>query len=123
MATRKRILIVDDDGPLCEALAQQLAMHEDYEVVAVGAGEPAVEIARTATFDTILLDIALPDMDGRDVCRILRRNGVAAPVIMLTASASDADTILSLDAGANDYVTKPFKLNVLLARIRAQLRQ
>jgi DNA-binding response OmpR family regulator len=123
MPARKRILIVDDDGPLCEALAQQLAMHEDYEVVTSGAGAAAIELARAATFDTVLLDIALPDMDGRDVCRILRRNGVAAPVIMLTASSSDADTILSLDAGANDYITKPFKLNVLLARIRAQLRQ
>src|SRR3546814_9789727 len=61
-------------------------------------------------------------MDGREVCRLLRRNGVSAPIIMLTAADSDADAILGLDSGANDYVTKPFRLNVLMARLRAQLR-
>ncbi len=65
----------------------------------------------------------LPDMDGREACRLMRRAGVKSPIIMLTAADSDADTILGLDAGANDYITKPFRLNVLLARLRAQLRQ
>jgi len=65
----------------------------------------------------------LPDMDGREACRLMRRSGVKSPIIMLTASDTDADTILGLDAGANDYVTKPFRLGVLLARLRAQLRQ
>ena len=71
----------------------------------------------------ILLDVGLPDMDGREVCRVMRRNGVKSPIIMLTAVEGDADQILALDSGANDYVTKPFKLNVLMARVRAQLRQ
>ena len=119
---KKRVLVVDDDEPLREALSSQLEVHEDYEVVQAGAGAEALDLARGATFDTILLDIALPDLDGREVCRILRRSGVAAPVIVLTASVSDADAILSLDAGANDVVTKPFRIGVLLARIRAQMR-
>ena len=122
-AAKKRILIVDDDEALRTALADQVAMDEGYEVVQSGTGAQALELARGSTFDTILLDIALPDLDGREVCRILRRNGIAAPVIVLTASSSDADAILSLDAGANDVVTKPFRLGVLLARIRAQMRQ
>ena len=122
-AAKKRILIVDDDEALRTALADQVAMDEGYEVVQSATGAQALELARGSTFDTILLDIVLPDLDGREVCRILRRNGVAAPVIVLTASLSDADAILSLDAGANDVVTKPFHLGVLLARIRAQMRQ
>ncbi|MGE0629974.1 MAG: response regulator transcription factor, partial [Hyphomicrobiaceae bacterium] len=69
------------------------------------------------------LDVSLPDMDGRELCKQLRKAGFKAPIIMLTGNTSDADMILGLDAGANDYVTKPFKLAVLLARIRAQLRQ
>jgi DNA-binding response OmpR family regulator len=83
----------------------------------------AIERAKDEYFDAILLDVGLPDMDGREACRLMRRNGVKSPVIMLTAADTDADTILGLDAGANDYVTKPFRLNVLLARLRAQLRQ
>jgi len=70
-----------------------------------------------------VLDVGLPDMDGRELCRLMRRNGVRAPIVMLTGADSEADTILGLDAGANDYVTKPFRLGVLLARLRAQLRQ
>ena len=70
-----------------------------------------------------MLDVGLPDIDGREVCRLMRRAGVAAPIIMLTAADSEADTILGLDAGANDYIAKPFKIGVLFARIRAQLRQ
>ena len=80
-------------------------------------------MARESRADLILLDVDLPDMDGREACRHMRQDGVATPVIMLTAAASDSDTILGLDAGANDYVTKPFRFAVLLARIRAQLRQ
>jgi len=73
--------------------------------------------------DLIILDVGLPDMDGREVCRLMRKQGVKCPVVMLTGHTSDSDTILGLDAGANDYVTKPFKFPVLLARVRAQLRQ
>ncbi len=78
---------------------------------------------RESNHDLLILDVGLPDMDGREVCRLMRRAGVNAPIIMLTGADTEADTILGLDSGANDYVTKPFKLGVLLARIRAQLRQ
>jgi DNA-binding response OmpR family regulator len=74
-------------------------------------------------YDVILLDLGLPDMDGRDVCKALRTQGVRSPIIMLTAADSDDDTITGLEAGANDYVTKPFRLAVLMARLKAQIRQ
>ena len=120
---RQAILLNDDDEPLRLSLAEQLQLHEDFEAVHAGTGAEALEAAKGRHFDAIILDVGLPDMDGRDVCRILRRNGVASPVLMLTAAESDADTILGLDSGANDYITKPFRLGVLLARLRAHLRQ
>jgi len=83
----------------------------------------ALDHARQQYFDAILLDVGLPDMDGRELCRLMRRNSVRSPILMLTGADGEADTILGLDAGANDYITKPFRLNVLLARLRAQLRQ
>lgn len=122
-AVGKKILLVDDDDPLRQSLGEQLRLHEEFETIEVDTGAAAIDITKTDHFDAILLDVGLPDMDGREVCRLLRRNGVKSPVIMLTAAESDADTILGLDAGANDYVTKPFRLGVLLARLRAQLRQ
>ena len=79
-------------------------------------------MARESRADLILLDVDLPDMDGREACRLLRKDGVRTPVVMLTGADTDADTVLGLDAGANDYVTKPFRFAVLLARIRAHLR-
>jgi DNA-binding response OmpR family regulator len=121
MAQRKTLLIVDDDTDLRGALAEQLQA-EDFAAVEAADGREGVRQAQDARPDLILLDIDLPDMNGREVCRELRKVGVSAPVIMLTAAQSDADTIEGLDAGANDYVTKPFKFAVLLARIRAQLR-
>ena len=122
-AVGKKILLVDDDDPLRQSLGEQLRLHEEFETTEVDTGAAAIDITKNDHFDAILLDVGLPDMDGREVCRLLRRNGVKSPVIMLTAAESDADTILGLDAGANDYVTKPFRLGVLLARLRAQLRQ
>ncbi|MGF1606063.1 MAG: response regulator transcription factor [Rhodothalassiaceae bacterium] len=119
----KRLLLVDDDNELRESLAEQLGMHEDFEVTQVATGSAAIETCKSETFDLILLDVGLPDFDGRESCRILRKNGVKVPIIMLTGHDTDADTILGLESGANDYVTKPFKFAVLLARIRAQLRQ
>jgi DNA-binding response OmpR family regulator len=92
-------------------------------VAEAGTAGEAFEIAKRETFDAILLDVGLPDMDGRELCRLMRRAGIRVPILMLTAAAGDADVILSLDSGANDYITKPFRLNVLLARIRAQIRQ
>jgi DNA-binding response OmpR family regulator len=118
-----RILIVDDDEPLRRELAEQLSLHEGFEIIEAGTGKEALEVADGGTFAAVLLDVGLPDMDGRDVCRLLRRGGVKAPVIMLTGQTSETDTILGLDSGANDYVTKPFRLGVLMARLRAHLRQ
>jgi DNA-binding response OmpR family regulator len=119
----KRILIVDDDIALRKSLSDQLKLHEEFQIVEAGTGQDALAQMKHDYFDLLLLDVGLPDMDGRDVCRLMRRNGVKAPVIMLTGATSDADTILGLDAGANDYVVKPFRLGVLLARMRAHLRQ
>jgi DNA-binding response OmpR family regulator len=123
MATGKRILLVDDDDALRESLVEQLRLHEEFDAIPTGTGADALEAARGSHFDLILLDIGLPDFDGREVCRLLRRSGLRTPVIMLTGAESEADTILGLDSGANDYVVKPFRLGVLLARIRSQLRQ
>jgi len=119
----KKILLVDDDETLRESLGEQLGLHEEFATIGAGTGSEAIETAKAQHVDAILLDVGLPDMDGREVCRVLRRNNVSCPIVMLTAAESDADTILGLDAGANDYVTKPFRLGVLLARLRAQLRQ
>ena len=123
MAQLKNLLLVDDDEDLREALAEQLIMTEDFEVFEAGNGAEAMDRVKASHFDLIILDVGLPDTDGRELCRLMRKQGVKAPVLMLTGHDSDADTILGLDAGANDYVTKPFKFPVLLARIRAQLRQ
>ncbi len=122
-ATAKKILLVDDDEALRQSLAERLRLHEEFVTVEVDTGSRALEAAKNEYFDAILLDVGLPDMDGREVCRLMRRNGIKSPIIMLTAAQTDADTILGLDSGANDYVVKPFRLSVLLARLRAQFRQ
>ena len=123
MTTGKKILVVDDDEALLDSLTDQLQLHEEFTTTPAKTGALALESVKSEYFDAILLDVGLPDMDGREVCRVMRRNGVKSPIIMLTGADSDADTILGLDAGANDYVVKPFRLGVLLARLRAQLRQ
>ena len=118
----RRILLVDDDDTLRETLTEQIKIHEDFTAVAVENGTKAVAAVKEDTFDAILLDIGLPDMDGRDVVKLMRKHGVKCPIILLTGADTDADEILGLESGANDYVTKPFRLNVLLARLRAQMR-
>ena len=123
MTTGKQVLLVDDDSTLLEMLGEQLQLHEEFATVPAETGAKALELARADYFDVILLDVGLPDMDGREVCRLMRRNGVTSPIIMLTGADTDADTILGLDSGANDYITKPFRLGVLLARLRAHIRQ
>ena len=122
MAQPKTILIVDDDVELREALAEQLELHEEFRAAQAGTAGEGLRMAREAKADLILLDVDLPDMDGREACRLLRKDGVRTPVMMLTGADTDADTVLGLDAGANDYVTKPFRFAVLLARIRAHMR-
>lgn len=123
MAQLKKILLVDDDDDLREALSEQLIMTEEFDVFEADTGAGGMERTKEALYDLIILDVGLPDNDGRELCRLMRKQGVKSPVLMLTGHDSDADTILGLDAGANDYITKPFKFPVLLARIRAQLRQ
>jgi DNA-binding response OmpR family regulator len=123
MSSKKRILLVDDDDALRQSLAEQLQLHQEFETAEAADGAAALAQARAVRFDAMLLDVGLPDMDGRDLCRLLRREGMRCPVIMLTAATTDADTILGLDSGANDYISKPFRLGVLLARLRAHLRQ
>ncbi|MGB0785080.1 MAG: response regulator transcription factor [Alphaproteobacteria bacterium] len=120
--TQKRLLIVDDDKVLADSLVEQLDLHQEFNSSAVYSGKEGLEAAQASDYDCLILDVDMPDMDGRDLCKLLRRQGLKMPILMLTGQDSDADTILGLDAGANDYVTKPFRLNVLLARIRAQLR-
>jgi DNA-binding response OmpR family regulator len=121
MAQRKTLLIVDDDADLRGAIAEQLEA-EGFAAIEAATADQGVRLAQAERPDLILLDVDLPDLDGREACREMRRIGVAAPVIMLTAATADDDTVQGLDAGANDYVTKPYKFAVLLARIRAQLR-
>jgi len=123
MTIAKKILLVDDDQPLRESLREQLELTEGFATVEAGTGAAGLETAKAKHFDMILLDVGLPDLDGREVCRLMRKNNVAAPIIMLTAAETDAYTIFGLESGANDYVTKPFRVNVLLTRIRAHLRQ
>ncbi len=123
MTTARKILIVDDDEDLRETLKDQLVLHDEFEVVTAGTAAKGMEQAKTDHYDLVVFDVSLPDMDGREAVRQLRKTGFKTPIVMLTGNVSDADQILGLDAGANDYITKPFKFAVLLARIRAQLRQ
>src|SRR5918992_4350494 len=123
MSTARKILIVDDDEDLRESLREQLALHDEFEIATAATATSGIESVRGDHHDLVILDVGLPDMDGREACKVLRKLGFKAPIILLTGNDSDADMILGLEAGANDYVTKPFRFAVLLARIRAQLRQ
>ena len=123
MGTVKKILMVDDDPDLREALADQLVLTEEFDVFEAGDGAGGLARARDEHYDLVILDVGLPDMDGRELCRLMRKEGVKCPILMLTGHVTDSDQIHGLDSGANDYIAKPFKLPVLLARIRAQLRQ
>ncbi len=123
MSQKRRILIVDDDGDLRMALAEQLSLHPEFVVdeAADVAGARAATTSRAP--DLVIMDVGLPDMDGREAVRLLRAEGFRRPIILLTGRDSDADTVIGLEAGANDYIVKPFRFAVLLARIRVQMRQ
>jgi len=121
--TARKILIVDDDTELREALIEQLAPYEEFETFNGDTAASGMQLARSELVDLLVMDVGLPDMDGREAVKLLRKNGFKAPIIMLTGHDTESDTILGLEAGANDYVVKPFKFAVLLARIRAHLRQ
>ena len=123
MPNTRKILIVDDDPEMRDALTEQLSLHEEFEAIAVENGSKGVQAAKAGLIDLVIMDVGLPDIDGREAVRILRKNGFKAPIIMLTGHDTDSDTILGLESGANDYVTKPFHFAVLLARIRTQFRQ
>jgi len=123
LMNKRRIFVVDDDADLRKTLADQLSHYREFELAEAGTGSEALSKVRDSHVDLMLLDVGLPDMDGREAVKILRREGFKSPIVMLTGQNSDADEILGLESGANDYVTKPFRFSVLLARIRAALRQ
>jgi DNA-binding response OmpR family regulator len=121
--TTRTILLVDDDDDLRQILVEQLSLYEEFSLLQESNATRAMQTAKGAQVDLMIMDVGLPDMDGREAVKLLRKGGFKSPVIMLTGHDTDSDTILGLEAGANDYVTKPFRFAVLLARIRAQLRQ
>lgn len=121
--TERAILLVDDDGDLREALTEQLALYDEFAIQQEETAAAGIKAARENHTDLLIMDVGLPDMDGREAVKLLRKGGFKSPIIMLTGHDTDSDTILGLEAGANDYIAKPFKFAVLLARIRAQLRQ
>lgn len=115
-----KVLLVEDDPAIAEPLARALT-REGYEVDSYSTGQAAID--NSADSDLIVLDLGLPDMDGLDVARSVRSNGMMTPILVLTARADEVDLVVGLDAGADDYVTKPFRLAELLARVRALLRR
>ncbi|WP_428426628.1 response regulator transcription factor [Pararhizobium sp.] len=119
----RTILLVDDDNDLRETLVEQLALYEEFTILQESTAAKGINTARNNQIALLVMDVGLPDMDGREAVKLLRKGGFKSPIIMLTGHDTDSDTILGLEAGANDYVTKPFRFAVLLARIRAQLRQ
>lgn len=121
--TSKKVLIIDDDETLRDSLVEQFDLHEEFIPTAVENAAEGIKHAKAEHVDLIILDVGLPDMDGREACKVMRKNGVKCPIIMLTGQDSDSDTILGLESGANDYVIKPFRFGVLLARVRAHMRQ
>ncbi len=123
MPNPHRLLICDDDHALRETLTEEIDLYEEFTVVGEASAAGAIARAAEGRIDLVVMDAGLPDLDGREAVRVMRREGFRGPIIMLTAQDSEDDTIEGLEAGANDYVTKPFKFAVLLARIRAQLRQ
>jgi len=122
MPSAKRVLLVDDDEMLRSSLAEQLAATGEYAPVEARSVAEGREKAKEGLYEFMILDVGLPDGDGRKLCRALRDDGVSCPIVLLTAADTDADTIEGLESGANDYVTKPFRFAVLMARIHAHLR-
>ncbi len=118
----ERILVVEDDENLRLPLVDNLE-DEGFEVAHASTGEIAIELARTKTFDVIVLDIMLPGISGYEVCKALRAQGSSAGILMLTARSLEDDVVTGFDAGADDYLTKPYRLRELLARVRALLRR
>ncbi len=122
MTGRKFILIVDDEADLRDSLAEQFELSEGVNVFTAANGDEALTLVTTERVDLIILDVDMPGMNGREVARLMREGGIRVPIIMLTGRTAEADTVAGLEAGANDYVAKPFSFSVLLARVRAHLR-
>jgi len=118
----KRILIVEDEPSIALALGADLT-REGYDVEVVGDGTSGADKAASGRYDLVLLDVMLPKMDGFDVCRHVRRAGVRVPIILLTARGQEAEKVMGLELGADDYVTKPYSARELRARVKAQLRR
>ena len=120
---KRRILVVDDDMDLRQTLVEQLQGEPDFDILQAGTANDALKAVREHNIELTILDVGLPDMDGRDAVKLMRQEGYKSPVLMLTGHDTDADEIKGLESGANDYLTKPFRYPVLLARINAALRQ
>jgi len=121
MPSTKRVLLVDDDEMLRVSLAEQLSADGTYEPVEAATYREGLQKGLEGLYEFMVLDVSLPDGDGRELCRAFRDDGVTCPIVILTASDSDSDTIMGLKAGANDYITKPFRFAVLMARVDAHL--
>ncbi len=119
----KNILLVDDDMDLRNTLAEQLLDTGDFDVFEAGDAAEAISKIKGQKFDLMIFDINLPDADGREMVKVVRERGINTPIIMLTARDSEEDLVRGLNSGANDYVSKPFRLGELVARVNAQLRQ
>lgn len=121
LAGAKRVLLVDDDTMLSATLAEQFAQEGVTALTAPNCAE-ARRLAEESAFDFYIFDVGLPDGDGRSLCKYMREKGVANPIFLLTGADSDSEEIAGLEAGADDYITKPFRFNILMARIGAHLR-
>lgn len=119
---KKKILIVEDERPILRGLMDNLK-EEGFDVIGENLGKNGLNTALREKIDLILLDLMLPDMNGLDICREVKKKKIALPVIMLTAKSKESEKILGLELGADDYITKPFSINEVLARIRAVLRR
>jgi DNA-binding response OmpR family regulator len=122
MSTPRRILLVDDDSALRESLKEQLGIQDEFMVTEAATGAAGLERAKAEQPDLVILDVGLPDIDGREVCRLMRKANIRCPILMLTGQDTEADEVEGLESGANDYLIKPFRFNALLARIRTHLR-
>ncbi|MGX6649157.1 response regulator transcription factor [Maricaulaceae bacterium MS644] len=120
---KKTLLLVDDDDLLRDALSEQFTYDGKFEVVTASAARPGMERARNDGVDLIIFDVGLPDLDGREACRLLREEGVTTPIILLTAQSGDADHVLGLRSGADDFLAKPISFMVLLEHVQTHLRR
>ena len=122
MPSTKRVLLVDDDAMLRASLAEQLEQEDGFSPIEAGSCAEARLHAKEGLYEFMILDVGLPDGDGRELCRELRSQGITCPIILLTAKDTDSDIIQGLESGANDHIAKPFRFAVLAARIHAHLR-